>query len=38
MERLAEIKAELLENAVELATKIGHVFIATSDIETGNEK
>lgn len=28
---MAEVRAELLEKAVELAEKVGHVFIATSD-------
>ncbi len=30
---MAEIRAELLEKAVELAAKVGHVFIATSDAD-----
>lgn len=30
---MAEIRAELLEKAVELATKVGHVFIATADAD-----
>lgn len=30
---MAEIRAELLEKAVELATKVGYVFIATSDTD-----
>ncbi len=30
---MAEIRTELLEKAVELAVKVGHVFIATSDAD-----
>lgn len=30
---VAEIRAELLEKAIELAEKVGHVFIATSDVD-----
>ncbi len=30
---MAEIRAELLKKAVELAAKVGHVFIATSDAD-----
>lgn len=28
---MAEIRAELLEKAVELAAKVGHIFVATAD-------
>ena len=33
MKGLAETRTELLERAVELAVRVGHVFIATADAD-----